>query len=140
MTLLSRPARARRPNEWNGGKAVTFFVTLAARRSVTLAALEAGMSRKSAYALKLRDPAFAAAWTAALARRKGNKIDEVEDPPESLAQGDRRKRAGSSSDSGAGRSASLRIRDAERRERFFSGLAAGLPRSAGDVAPAHPLP
>ncbi len=71
--LLSRPARARRSNEWNGGKAVTFIVTLAASRSVTLAALEAGMSRKSAYALKERDRAFAAAWNAALASRRVTK-------------------------------------------------------------------
>ena len=58
--------RPRRPHEWSNVKAVTFIVTLAALRSVTLAADRAGMSRKSAYALKSRDPAFAAAWVAAL--------------------------------------------------------------------------
>ena len=61
------PRRPRRPHEWSNAKAVTFIVTLAALRSVTLAAARAGMSRKSAYALKGRDPAFAAAWRAALA-------------------------------------------------------------------------
>jgi hypothetical protein len=59
--LLSRPRHPRRPNEWSPAKAVTFIVTLAATRSVTLAARESGMSRKAAYALKARDPAFAAA-------------------------------------------------------------------------------
>jgi len=60
LHLLSRPRRARRSSDWSPAKAVTFIVTLAAHRSVTLAAAEAGMSRKSAYALKVRDPAFAA--------------------------------------------------------------------------------
>lgn len=61
------PRRSLRPHEWSNAKAVTFIVTLAAVRSVTLAAARAGMSRKSAYALKGRDSAFAAAWIAALA-------------------------------------------------------------------------
>jgi hypothetical protein len=61
------PARLRRPHEWSGAKIVTFIVTLAAQRSVTLAAAQSGMSRKAAYALKRRDPAFAAAWNSALA-------------------------------------------------------------------------
>ena len=47
------------------------------------------MSRKSAYALKGRDPAFAFAWAAAmraskapaLSAPKGNKVEEVEGPP-----------------------------------------------------------
>ena len=65
MNLLSRPRRPRRANKWNAGAAVTFIVTLAAGRSVALAARAAGMSRKSAYALRGRDPAFAAAWNAA---------------------------------------------------------------------------
>ena len=66
MNLLSRPRRPHRANEWKAGAAVTFIVTLAAGRSVTLAARAAGMSRKSAYALRGRDPAFAAAWNAAI--------------------------------------------------------------------------
>ena len=71
---------------------VTFIVTLAATRSVTLAASEARMSRKSAYALKSRDPAFAAAWVAALdaggdQRREGDKVEEVYEPPVPSGQG-----------------------------------------------------
>ena len=42
-------------------RAVTFIVTLAATRSVTLAARESDMTRPSVYALKARDPAFASA-------------------------------------------------------------------------------
>lgn len=89
MSYLSRPRRPRRAAEWSNAKAVTFIVTLAARRSVTLAAARAGMSRKSAYALRGRDPAFAAAWDAAwkagAARRRptpgqGDKGDEGDDP------------------------------------------------------------
>ena len=91
MHLLSRPRRARRSSDWSPAKAVTFIVTLAAHRSVTLAAAEAGMSRKSAYALKVRDLAFAAAWNAALrnrkTRRQGDKVEEVEGPPDSSSQG-----------------------------------------------------
>ena len=86
MHFLSRPRRPRRSGEWTSAKAVTFIVTLAATRSVTLAAHEAGMSRKSAYVLKARDPAFASAWAAAVtaAARKssqGDKVEEVEGPP-----------------------------------------------------------
>ena len=49
------------------------------------------MSRKSAYALKARDPAFASAWIAAMnagarRRRQGDKVDEVHGPPVSLSQ------------------------------------------------------
>jgi len=50
------------------------------------------MSRKSAYALKSRDPAFASAWAAAAAagaraRRQGDKVEEVEGAPVSPAHG-----------------------------------------------------
>lgn len=83
--MLSRPRRPRRSGEWTEAKAVTFIVTLAASQSVTLAARRAGVSRKSAYALKSRDPAFAAGWSAALGasagrRREGNKAREACDP------------------------------------------------------------
>lgn len=88
--LLSRPRRPRRSGEWTPERAVTFIVTLAATASVTLAARAAGMSRKSAYALKGRDRAFAAAWTAALRASRGNKVEEVDAPPLSCAHGDRR--------------------------------------------------
>ncbi len=123
LSFLSWPRRTRRPHEWSPGKAVTFIVTLAATRSVTLAARESGMSRKSAYALKDRDPAFAAAWDAALkarpARRQGDKVDEVHQPPVSPGQGDRRKRPESSN-----WSTKRRQHDGALRDLFFARLAA----------------
>jgi hypothetical protein len=82
LQLLSRPHRTRRDGEWSGGKAVIFIVTLGATGSVTLAARSAGMSRKSAYALRSRDSAFAQAWNAALAVK-----------PPAVAEGDKAKRA-----------------------------------------------
>jgi hypothetical protein len=100
---LAHSRRPRRVGEWTAAKAVTFIVTLAASRSVTLAAARSGMSRKAAYALKRRDPAFGAAWNAALAatadplpRRAGNafqgdkvdeKVDEVDSPRSEARQG-----------------------------------------------------
>jgi hypothetical protein len=115
LHLLFYPRRPRRACEWSHAKAVTFTVNLAATRSVTLAAREARMSRKSAYALKSRDPAFAAVWTAAMkaaakAPREGNKVDEVEGPLVSLGQGNA---SHSRSD----------------RERAFAGLVARLRES-----------
>ncbi|MES2119622.1 MAG: hypothetical protein V4513_03485 [Pseudomonadota bacterium] len=89
MNLLSRSRRPRRANEWTNDRAVTFIVTLAAARSVTLAARAAGMSRKAAYALKARDRAFAAAWAKAV---QGYKVEEVEGPGVSLSQGNKRAR------------------------------------------------
>jgi hypothetical protein len=62
MLSPANPSRMPRSAEWNPGKALLFTVTLAATGCVTLACKAAGMSRKSAYALKARDPAFAAAW------------------------------------------------------------------------------
>jgi hypothetical protein len=90
--ILSRPCRPRRAHEWSSDRAVTFLVTLAAHGSVTLAAGAAGMSRKSAYGLKDRDPVFARAWQSALAARrpqhKGDKVEEVERAPNRSRQGD----------------------------------------------------
>ena len=126
MILLSNPRRPHRPHEWSKGKAVTFIVTLAATRSVTLAARAAGMSRKAAYSLKSRDPAFASAWNAAIAanrptRPQGNKVKEVDGPPFSPAQGNK---------------ARFNF-DAEMRDLVFSRLTAN--RSAS-VARRAPLP
>lgn len=92
LLLLSRPRRPHRSSEWNSAKAVTFIVTLAATRSVTRAARETRMSRKAAYALKARDPAFASAWAAAMnANRRGlgqgDKVEEVEGAPVSPVRG-----------------------------------------------------
>lgn len=92
LPLLSQPRRQRRSGEWTSDRAVTFIVTLAATRSVTLAARRSGMSRKSAYALKARDPAFSAAWMAAAeagtrAWVQGDKVEEVHEPPVSTGHG-----------------------------------------------------
>jgi hypothetical protein len=93
LHIVSKPRRPRRAGEWAADNAVTFIVTLAATQSVTLAARGARMSRKSAYALRARDPAFAAAWALALKAvgahsGEGNKVEEVEDPPVPSGQGD----------------------------------------------------
>ena len=89
MLTLSRFARPKRSREWTEAKAVTFIVTLAARRSVTLAARAAGMSRKAAYALRGRDSAFAEAWKAAgAAGIEGDKVSEARDPPIAMPKGD----------------------------------------------------
>jgi hypothetical protein len=82
------------------------------------------MSRKSAYALKARDPAFAAAWDEALKNarnaRQGDEVQEVHNPRTSLSQGDKARRAAPSRSS----TAHLRRIDELRRDRFFAGLAA----------------
>lgn len=124
MKLLSRQCRPRRTGEWTHAKAVTFIVTLAATRSVTLAARRSGMSRKAAYALKSRDPAFAGAWNAALAagrpvKRQGDKVKEVHASPFSHHQGDSRFR-------GFGE---------ELRDQFLSTLTANLPASVARRSP-----
>ena len=123
MHLISRPRRPRRSSDWTPDRAVTFIVTLAASRSVTLAAGAAGMSRKSAYALKARDPAFAAAWTAAMKAaasfsRQGDKVEEVEDPSVSSSQG-------------------YMSPSRSERERDFVRLVAGL-RESRPLAPCPP--
>jgi hypothetical protein len=123
MIRLSPARRQHRTGEWTDAKAVTFIVTLAARASVTLAARAAGMSRKSAYALKDRDLLFAAAWRAALAARsaQGDKVDEVDTPARPCSQGDSTPRPVPARKSRS-------RRDAEAaRDWFFARIAAGLP-------------
>jgi hypothetical protein len=124
LYLITRPRRPRRQHEWSAHKAVTFIVTL---RNVTLTAKHAGMSRKSAYALKERDPAFADAWKAAKrAGQKpieGDKVDEVDGPPCSPVQGNDASRSAPSSASTVNRY-SGRHPDAFRRDLFFARLAA----------------
>jgi hypothetical protein len=88
VSFLSKPRRRPRRGEWTPEQAVTFIVTLAAAGSVTIAAHRAGMSRKSAYALRGRDPAFAAAWAAAMRASKGDKVEQVHEPPLSCGRGD----------------------------------------------------
>ena len=94
LHLLSRPRRPHRSGEWTSDRAVTFIVTLAATRSVTLAAREARMSRKWAYALKSRDCVFAAAWSQALKAApkrsaQGNKVEKVHGPAVSSSPGNK---------------------------------------------------
>lgn len=118
MLQLAQTRRARRVREWTEAKAVTFIVTLAASRSVTLAAARAGMSRKSAYALKRRDARFAAAWKAALAAVdepalnsiQGNKVGEVDDPRILKVQGNKTP------------ARKNRAADAKSRDRFIAAL------------------
>lgn len=97
LFFLSQPRRRRRSGEWTSERAVTFIVTLAAARSVTLATRAADMSRKSAYALKARDPAIASAWATAVnaagrgkapSSWKGDKVEEVDEPPIPSSHGD----------------------------------------------------
>ena len=113
MLRRSAPRRPRRLGEWSEARAVTFIVTLAATQNVTLAARRAGMSRKSAYALKSRDPAFTAAWAAAVTagsrvRIEGDKVGEVRERRISRPLGDTR----------------IADFDAELRDHFFSRIAA----------------
>ena len=92
-----------RPGGWTGPRIVTFIVTLAATGCVTRAAAATGLSRKSAYALERRDPAFACLWQQAVAAhrtarvgrdgrqsRKGDKFDETDTPPAPDRSGDGR--------------------------------------------------
>ncbi len=118
MQLLSHPRRNRRNGEWSGGKAVIFIVTLGATRSVTLAARSAGMSRKSAYALKSRDPAFAQAWNAALAVK-----------PPATAERDKPKPATPSTSSSSMPSTLAAKHEEMRRDRFFAMLRARIGES-----------
>jgi len=85
----------------------------------------AGMSRKSAYALKARDPVFAAALTAASGASGRRSANTAAKQPE----GDTRTRAASSSASTANRRVSITAA-AEERDRMFATLAARLGRPA----------
>ena len=91
--LSSSSAHTRiRADGWTHDRRVTFLVSLAASGSVTFASSAAGLSRKSAYALRMRDPAFATVWDRSLAaadaacrkmRRtaaKGDETDGKRDP------------------------------------------------------------
>lgn len=132
MLQLARTRRPRRPGEWTEAKAVTFIVTLAASRSVTLAAARAGMSRKSAYSLKRRDALFAAAWNTAFLVPafnpiEGDKVDEVHSPPF------RRRKGYNDTEPGD--------RTGDTRGRFLAGPANRTSDSrAARLARARPLP
>ncbi|MGA1799255.1 hypothetical protein VH567_10805 [Sphingomonas sp. 4RDLI-65] len=59
--------RALRSDGWTKARRVQFLHVLGRTCNVRAAAANVGMAWGTAYALKLRDPAFAAAWAAALA-------------------------------------------------------------------------
>lgn len=58
--------RSVRANGWTKARRATFLDHLAATCNVRTSALAAGIAPPNAYALKRRDPAFAALWNAAL--------------------------------------------------------------------------
>lgn len=127
--MLSRHAFRRPPRagEWSGDKAVTFIVTLAASFSVTLAAARAGMSRKAAYALRNRDPAFATAWDRAIAASRlrtrgapveGGKGNDLHNPPVGPP---------------GGNASARRAHDEALRDSFFAALATRHPGLAAAV-------
>jgi hypothetical protein len=72
MRTRSTPQRRARTDGGTDCKRVTFIVTLAASGSVTFAGASAGLSRKSACALKKRDNAFASLWLRALEAEKAS--------------------------------------------------------------------
>lgn len=134
MQFLSRPRRPRRSGEWTPAKAVTFVVTLAASRSVTFAAHQAGMSRKSAYALKARNSAFAEAWNAALkaweanrrARGKGDRpdtSDTSDNPRTAPAQRNNARAAAAWNSLIDNELGPVREAESARRDSFFASLA-----------------
>ena len=65
--LAKSPGPPTRHDGWTKPRRVTFLVTLAASGNVTFAAAAAGLSRKSAYALRKRNGAFASLWDRSLA-------------------------------------------------------------------------
>ena len=138
MPFASPRRRSRRAHEWTRTKAVTFIVTLARTRNVTLAARASGMSRKSAYALKSRDAAFASAWAEALkgpvlSLSKDRKAEQMDGAPVSPLEGNRRNRATPSTDSTSATQLALRRADEALRDAFFARLrdsAALAPRPA----------
>jgi len=71
------PPGAARYDGWTGPTMATFCETLAATGLVVDACLAAGRSRQTAYALRHRDPVFAAAWAAALAMARSQLCDAL---------------------------------------------------------------
>jgi hypothetical protein len=127
VQFLSRPRRPRLAGEWTHAKAVTFVVTLAA--------FEAGMSRKSAYALKDRDCAFAKAWSAALkawdanrrkGRSEGDTSDSSDNPRISPARRNRMRAAAAWNPLIDDARGAMRDAESARRDSFFASLAVSL--------------
>ena len=97
---LSATYRRIRADGWTPERRVTFCVNLASSSNVTFAAASVGLSRKAAYALRKRDPGFAALWQSALLatqtpKAKGNTADthrKVNKPPREGNRSDRAQR------------------------------------------------
>ena len=60
-----KPQPSRKVGGWNATRQRLYIETLAETGSVHLSAKAAGLSARSAYALRVRSPAFSAAWDAA---------------------------------------------------------------------------
>ena len=60
-----KPEPSRKVGGWNAARQRLYIETLAETGSVHLSARAAGLSARSAYALRVRSPAFSAAWDAA---------------------------------------------------------------------------
>ena len=60
-----KPEPSRKAGGWSAARQRLYIETLAETGSVHLAARTAGLSARSAYALRVRSPGFAAAWDAA---------------------------------------------------------------------------
>ena len=69
--------RRLREGGWDGPKMATFLGTLADTGVVTFACRACGISAKSAYALRHRDPVFAKGWDAALSITRHRLADEL---------------------------------------------------------------
>jgi hypothetical protein len=69
--------RRLREGGWDGRRTAIFIATLAETGVVRDACRECGMSAKSAYALRHRDPVFAQAWEAALDMARHRLADEL---------------------------------------------------------------
>jgi hypothetical protein len=83
------------------------------------------MSRKAAYALKSRDPAFADAWKiATAARRSGDTVKDMAAPPKPPAQVNNVARSESSISSSGGRYPRDRRVEEALRDRFLARLVA----------------
>jgi len=143
----------RSTRRWNGDNTVTFLFALAASGTVTFAAASAGVSRRSAYALKRRDAGFARLgdqalagaqaarlWDQALAgaqaaravadrelrgkAAEGNEVDEVEDSPIPLSEGD------NVGNTGGPPGGALTGNPGRRSRSFANGPSATLPSAA----------
>ena len=69
MTSTSNPQPTRKPRRdgWTPARRSAFFDALGAGLDVRRACARVGLSRRSAYNLRARDPAFARAWAGAQA-------------------------------------------------------------------------